>query len=52
MNIKEKITEWQETAKHQLCCTRAEEAELDNELELVLFAIDELTNAALKEQSK
>lgn len=44
MDIKEKITEWQESHKHNRCCSSKEEVECDQELELVLHVIDTLTN--------
>ena len=52
MNIRAKITEWQESAKFSCCCGREEELAIDNELELVLFAIDELVDAATVKENK
>ena len=44
MNIKEKITEWQESFSYEHCFSDAAKQESAKELELVLFAIDTLTN--------
>ncbi len=43
MNIKDKITEWQESFKDEFCCSDIERLESNQELELVLHAIDTLT---------
>ena len=44
MNIKDKITEWQDAVKHDFCINDKERAIIDAELEMVLFAIDKLTD--------
>ncbi len=51
MNIKEKIVEWQQAVKDR-CLFSEEEAKLDKELELILFAIDTLQDKALKPDGK
>ena len=44
MNIKQKITEWQQSFVDEKCCSVAEIEESNAELELVLFALDKLTS--------
>lgn len=44
MNIKQKITEWQQSFIDEKCCSIAEIEESNAELELVLFALDKLTS--------
>lgn len=44
MNIKDKIIEWQEQVKDEFCINDAERMVIDQELKLVLFAFDSLTN--------
>ena len=43
MNIKAKITEWQKGCVSELC-SDTEEREMNDDLEMVLFAIDTLTD--------
>ena len=43
MNIIDKITEWQGIARDR-CCGAKETNEIDGELDLVLFAINNLTS--------
>ena len=47
MNIKDKIIEWQGQCKDEFACGDNERSEMDAELEMVLFAIDALTNKTL-----
>ncbi len=47
MNIKDKIQEWQEVVKYDRCASEQEELELDKELELIFFVIDNLKDKAL-----
>lgn len=44
MNIKDKITEWQDAVKYEFCFNDNDKAMIDAELEMVLFAIDKLTD--------
>lgn len=43
MNIKQQITDWADFALDR-CCSGDEEREIKDNLDLVLFAIDNLTN--------
>lgn len=44
MDIKDKITEWQEFYLSHCCISRKEASESNQELDLVLYAIDTLTD--------
>ncbi len=48
MNIKDKITEWQQSVRDEFCINELERAQIDKELELVLFVIDALTDTTTK----
>jgi hypothetical protein len=48
LNIKEKIEFWQGMYSNEFCCSQKEIDDSAAELELVLFAIETLTNIEVK----
>ena len=52
MNIKERVMFWQQSFSNDRCTSKDERLESAKELELVLFAIDKLTDLAPKHDER
>lgn len=50
MNIKDKITEWQESFKYEHCFTEGAKKEVDDDLEMIIFAFDTLIDKVIPDE--